>query len=186
MKSNSEQFAFFTFRVFNELNDSFPIPVFISIERLIYDFNETAEKLYELEYRVSVALDQKKLLVELNAYDNTPVSTELQMTETELESLNQLVLKIKDEQKGQKKVLEGTLLFLENEGYIGKVEKNKYLLTEKGFTQLKEQFKDTKFVELNNRSFISIIEDLNKNPDNFWKSVTNGVVVNVLSYFLGL
>lgn len=186
MNSNLNQFSYYTLRILNDLSDKFPVPITLSPENLINDFSETSKKLNELEYKETVALQLKELLEELNSFDNTPISVENKKVENHLKKVKAEIASLTNEQKNQEEILKGTLLFLENEGYIRNIKKNTFSLSDKGFTQLKKQFKNANINDLNDYTFIGIIKDLVNNPDNFWRSVGNGLIINILSKFFSL
>jgi hypothetical protein len=172
MSERLETFAVFASFILSGLYDNFPILSNLdrraALEKAEFDFQEIADRERRLRMIETIRQQRSDLLD-----SNSPHLTEdmrrglenraADPAEVEaIEKLREEVAVWKQKQAEHQEVFNGTVVFLEAEGYIRQSD-DVWQLTEKGFAHLNKRFKDG-FIESSEDSLISKIKKEFSNP----------------------
>ena len=180
MRTNVLQFSYYSIDIFNALYDSFPIVSCINSEDMIqrYIKIQEDEKIKELKISIDMAniIDTtSKLSDDINGLTDE----QKERTKERKREIDKFENSKKSEMDHQRKILDGTFLFLKEEGFIRNTEGNCYQLTAKGFSHLNKEFHD-KSISDSRETYIESIKSI----ISVSSSIFSGVSVKIISEML--
>ena len=137
MADYREHFGFYADQILRQLYGNFPVAVEISSDDLLGKRIEI-EKYWELQREETTVRDMIEVLENTGHIDEAT----RQNARDKLEVLNRDIQVKRDEISVHRKILDGTRLFLQEEGYIRCDGYERYQLTEKGLSHLGKSFSD--------------------------------------------
>jgi len=182
---NSEQFSLYTAKIFEILFENFPVPVGLDRQDIIDEylcFNEH-ESLKELRVKRDFA-DLVNMSPE-GSLDNELKQKAIEIYPELEESVYDLEDKKRTDKQQQLQILDGTIDFLLEEGFIISPPSRGYRLTSKSFSHLNKTFKKGK-VESEDGSYISTIKSIFSKSSDVTEKVAIGVAVKVIPTLLGI
>ena len=166
MTTRHENFAIFCAKILSDLYEEFPVPARLDRKEavaLAFDFDEWEERRRELSTRAGMR-DILAMAVESEQIpDEERVKFEQMLRDEgglkkEAELKNELQT-LREKSKEVSAVWDGTLTFLESEGYVRSAE-SLWQLTEKGFGHLSKKFTDSKIEDSKGTFFQKFREQL--------------------------
>jgi hypothetical protein len=178
---NIEQFSLYTAKVFEELYDSFPVPVSINRHKMISTcllFNKD-EELKKLKLKEVFS----NLLVELK-----PNGKEQELEE-KLPLIKQMRSDLEHEKNSeisiQTTLFNSTLDFLISEGLVRIPESGGYVLTAKAFSHLNKNFNNGALTN-GDSSYIKAIKSIFSHTVDATEKISIGIAVKVIPQLLGI
>jgi len=178
---NIEQFSLYTAKIFNELYESFPIPVNIDryemiSECLLFDKDNELQDLKSKK-------DMASFLIEMGHNDTTDKIKEklpsIEEKHSELESEKQ------SEIYHQTEIFNNTLEFLVSEGLVRIPDSGGYVLTAKSFSHLNKSFSNGALND-EESSYIKTIKSIFSRSAGISEKIGIGVAVKVIPPLLGI
>lgn len=168
MSTNLNQFGLYAAAILNNLYEVFPIRINISIDDLINEYI-AFEAFWRLQHEASTLNSMVAILETANMKDE-----EMRVKGQEkLQRIQNDIRAQSNEIKKQKEIVEGTLNFLESEGYIKNDGEGRYQLSVKGFVHLNKEFKDSKIIDVHG-TVISLMKDTLSNPGKMGNAIAAG------------
>jgi len=179
MSTTLDQFGLYAATILNNLYDVIPVRSAISIGGLIKEYVEF-EAFWTLQREESTLTSLSELLEKAGVMDEPrriKAKERLQKIQDEIRTQ-------RNEIKKQEEIVEGTIHFLEAEGYIRNDGEDRFQLSEKGFVHLHKEFKDSNISDTHG-TLISIIKDKLSDPGRFGGALTSGLLINILTKVFG-
>lgn len=182
---NSEQFSLYTAKIFDILFESFPVPVGLDRQDIINEFLSFNDHKTLLELRI-----KKDVADILNILPNDKIDGELKQKTRDIypkleENISELEDRERSDKQQQLQILDGTLDFLKEEGFIISPRSGGYRLTSKSFSHLNKTFKKGK-VESEDSSYITTIKSIFSKGSDVTEKVSIAVAVKVIPTLLGI
>lgn len=175
--NNSDLFAAFASRIFTLLYENFPVSVRLPT-KILTDEAENESELWELKRNESTVKGITELLE--SSGHMTP-----EIRERASEKKSALAIQIQEKTERLQHinaVLDGTVTFLLNEGFIRSDENGAYQLTLIGFVHLNKRF-DQAGIQDGTRHIDRLVDILR--PDKFSGAVTSGALASLVAKIFG-
>lgn len=179
--NNIEQFSLYTAKIFEELYDAFPIPIWIDKAKitsgcLLFDKNEELQDLKNKK-------DMAQLLVEFHNHEYTKKIKE------KLPGIERAHSNLENEKNSeiwhQSAIFSSTLDFLISEELVRRPENGGCVLTAKAFSHLNKSFKNGA-VNNEDSTYIKTIKSIFSSTADTAEKIGIGIAVKVIPSFLGI